>query len=105
MNKYKIELSIPAFYELKSIGDYISYTLMEPDTSKKFIKGLRASISTLSTFPYRYPPINPDNKHQITRCMPYKNYDIFYSICEATKTISITTIGYNKRNWIHILRL
>ena len=37
--------------------------------------------------------------------MPYKNYNIFYSIDETRKTVSIHLIGYNKRNWTHILHL
>ena len=55
MDNYHIELSIVAFNQFKSIGDYITYVLLEPDTSRRLIKGLRSSISNLSTFPYRYP--------------------------------------------------
>lgn len=102
MDNYHIKLSIVAFKQLKSIGDYITYVLLEPDTSKRLIKGLRSSISNLSTFPYRYPFF--DQRRNI-RCMPYKNYNIFYSIDENRKTVSIQVIGYNKRNWMHILHL
>ena len=102
MDSYQVELSIVAYKQLKSIGDYITYTLLEPETSKRLIKGLRRSISNLSTFPYRYPPF--DIKRNI-RCMPYKNYNIFYSIDEIEKKVFILAIGYKKRNWIHILRI
>ena len=101
MDSYHVELSIVAFNQLKSIGDYITYTLLEADTSKRLIKGLRSSISNLSTFPYRYP-IFDENRN--IRCMPYKNYNIFYSINETRKTVSIHAVGYNRRNWVHILR-
>ena len=57
MNNYHIELSIVAFTQLKTIGDYITYVLLEPDTSRRLIRALRSSISNLSTFPYRYPPL------------------------------------------------
>ena len=102
MDNYHIKLSIVAFKQLKSIGDYITYVLLEPDTSKRLIKGLRSSISNLSTFPYRYPLFD---KIRNIRCMPYKNYNIFYTIDETRKTVSIQAIGYNKRDWIHILHL
>jgi hypothetical protein len=65
MDNYHIELSIVAFKQLKSIGDYISYVLLEPDTSRRLIKGLRSSISNLSTFPYRYPSKQLDTIKEI----------------------------------------
>ena len=102
MDNYHIELSIVAFTQLKTIGDYITYVLLEPDTSRRLIRALRSSISNLSTFPYRYPLF--DQIRNI-RCMSYKNYNIFYCIDENLKTVSIQAIGYNKRNWIHILHL
>lgn len=102
MDSYHVELSIVAFKQLKSIGDYITYTLLEPDTSRRLIKGLRSSVSNLSTFPYRYPLFD---QNENIRCMPHKNYNIFYSIDETRKTVSIHAIRYNKRNWIHILQL
>lgn len=102
MDSYYVELSIVAFEQLKSIGDYITYTLLEPDISKRFMKELRNSISNLCTFPYRYPLFD-QNKN--IRCMPYKNYNVFYSIDDSLKKVSIHAIGYNKRNWIHILHI
>lgn len=99
MNNYRIVLTQRAKDDIIDIGDYITYSLPEPDTSKNFIQGLRNSISQLKFFPYRFPLVQ-DNilQNQGIRCMPYKNYYIFYQIIEPTQTVFILRIGYNRRN-------
>lgn len=51
MNNFQIKLTPRAKDDIIEIGDYIAFTLLEPDTSKHFIKGLRHSSSKLSFFP------------------------------------------------------
>lgn len=75
MNEYKITLTPKAQTDLIEINNYISYILLSPDTSKQFIKGLKI------------------------RCMPYKNYYIFYEIDELNLSVNVLRVGYNKRNW------
>lgn len=104
MNSYRIVLTQRAKDDIIDIGDYITYSLLEPDTSKNFIKGLRNSISQLKFFPYRFPLVQ-DNilQRQGIRCMPYKNHYIFYQIIQFPQTVIILRIGYNRRNWKRIL--
>ncbi len=104
MNSYRIVLTQRAKDDIIDIGDYITYSLLEPDTSKNFIKGLRNSISQLKFFPYRFPLVQ-DNilQRQGIRCMPYKNHYIFYQIVQSPQTVIILRIGYNRRNWKRIL--
>lgn len=104
MNDYRIALTQRARDDITDIGDYISYTLLEPDTSRNFIKGLRNSISQLKYFPYKFPHVNDDIlQHQGIRCMPYKNYYVFYRVVETPHLVTILRISYNKRNWTNIL--
>ncbi len=73
MNDYRITLTGRAKYDIIDIGDYITYTLLEPDTSRNFIKGLRNSISHLKSFPYKFPLVQDNTlQNQGIRCMPYK---------------------------------
>lgn len=104
MNEYRITFTRRAADDMTDIGDYIAFTLSEPDISRKFIKGLRTSISQLKIFPYKFPIVQ-DNilQKQNIRCMPYKSYYIFYQIMENIQTIIILRIGYSKRNWKDIL--
>lgn len=104
MNNYRVTLTRQAKDDIIDIGDYISYTLLEPDTSRNFIKGLRNSISQLKYFPYKFPLIQDDIlQHQGIRCMTYKNYYIFYEVIEAMQVIVVLRVGYNQRNWKDIL--
>ncbi len=74
MNEYRITLTQRAKNDITDIGDYISHTLLAPDTSKKFIKGLRNSISQLKYFPYKFPLVRDSVlQKQFIRCMPHKN--------------------------------
>lgn len=104
MIKYQIALTQTAKNDIIDIGDYISYILLEPDISKKFIKGLRNSISQLQYFPSKFPIIQDEILYSKgIRCKPYKNYYIFYMIADASQTVLILRVGYNKRNWKDIL--
>ena len=104
MNNYRVTLTRQAKDDIIDIGDYISYTLLEPGTSRNFIKGLRNSISQLKYFPYKFPLIQDDIlQHQGIRCMTYKNYYIFYEVIEAMQVIVVLRVGYNQRNWKDIL--
>lgn len=100
MNDYHIVFTPRARSDILDIGIYIAHTLSEKDISRKFMQGLRNSISQLSYFPYRFPLIQDrifgsNNVH----CMPYKNYYVFYEIDKADTTVIILRIGYNKRDW------
>lgn len=53
MDDYRITLTKRAREDIIDIGDYITFTLLEPDTSGNFIKDLRNSISQLKFFPYK----------------------------------------------------
>ncbi len=104
MNNYRITLTKRAKDDIIKIGDYITYTLLEPDTSRTFLKGLKNSILQLKIFPYKFPLIQDDIfQNQDIRCMPYKNYYIFYKVIEAPQVVIVLRVGYNQQNWKDIL--
>ncbi|MBQ8823074.1 MAG: type II toxin-antitoxin system RelE/ParE family toxin [Lachnospiraceae bacterium] len=104
MTKYRLTLTQKAKDDIVDIGTYITETLLSPDTSKRFIKGLRKSISELKFFPYKFPLVQDDFlQNQGIRCIPYKNYYVFYKIIEQSYTVVVLRVGYNKRNWKSIL--
>ena len=104
MDDYRIILTQRAKDDIIDIGDYISFILLEPEISISFIKGLKNSISQPTLFPAKFPLVQDDTlQSQGIRCMPYKNYYIFYKIVEIRHVVIILRIGYNKRNWKDIL--
>ena len=95
----KMEIRNFANEGLIDIGDYITYTLLEPETALSFVRGLRKSISSLQKFPQRYKLIEDKIlSSQGIQCMPYKNYYVFYEIIESMKTVIVLRVGYNRRN-------
>ncbi len=104
MDKYRITLTQRATDDIIGIGDYIAFQLLQPDTSENFIKGLRHSISQLKLLPYKFPLIQDDSlQNQSIRCIPYKNFYVFYEVIEITQVVIILRVGYSKRNWKDIL--
>lgn len=104
MQKYKIILTRRAKDDLIDIGDYITYTLLEPETSQIFIRGLRKTIMTLKEIPKRHAFVDdPVAESQHIRCLPYKNHYIFYQVIDVMNTVIVLRIGYNRRNWKDIL--
>lgn len=104
MQSYRIVLTRRAKDDIIDIGDYITYTLLEPQTALNFVKGLRKSITTLKDFPQRFELIEDDVlASQGIHCMPYKNYYVFYEIVDMMDMVIVLRIGYNRRNWKEIL--
>lgn len=104
MDRYRIVIMPPARHDIFEIGDYISYVLLEPETSRRFLNGLRHSINQLEDFPQKFPIIDDlklNNKD--IHIMPYKNYYVFYYVYEELKVVAILRVGYNKRNWKTLL--
>jgi toxin ParE1/3/4 len=101
---YEVVLTRQAKEDIVDIGDYVGYTLMEPETAYGFVKGLRKSIMTLKEMPHRYGKIVDEVlSSQGIHCMPYKNYYVFYEIIEMRNLVIVLRIGYNRRNWREIL--
>lgn len=101
---YRIVLTRRAKDDIIDIGDYITYTLQEPNIARNLVAGLRKSISSLKESPQRLAIINdPVLSSQGIHCMPYKNYFIFYEVIDIMETVIVLRVGYNRRNWKEIL--
>ncbi|WP_050640275.1 MULTISPECIES: type II toxin-antitoxin system RelE/ParE family toxin [Clostridia] len=104
MPDYSIILTRRAKDDIIDIGDYITYTLLEPETARNFITGLRSAMGRLKELPERYPLVDDVVlASQGIHCMPYKNHYIFYEIMDMMKTVIILRVGHNRRNWKEIL--
>jgi plasmid stabilization system protein ParE len=89
MDKYQIMITPTAKDDLIDIGDYISFILLEPETSEKCIRGLRRSISQLQYFPNKFPIIQDYIlKYRNIHYMPYKNYFVFYQVDDEKSSYS-----------------
>lgn len=103
VDEYQIRITRKAKEDIEDIFQYISQELSEPNISKKFIQNLKKSIFKLRFFPRKFPFIQDVELKEI-RCMPYKNYYIFYKVIDDVHTVVIIRAGYMHRNWQRILQ-
>lgn len=78
--KYKIELSIKAKEDIKSIVLYIKNSLNEPSIANKYAKTIKEEIKTLEYFPKKFAIIDDDSiKDLEIRKINIKNYLLLLS--------------------------
>ena len=99
--KYKIELSIKAKEDIKSIVLYIKNNLNEPSIANKYAKTIKEEIKTLEYSPKKFAIIDDDSiKDLEVRKLNIKNYLAFYRVNEKEKVVNVERILYGASNWI-----
>ena len=99
--KYKIELSIKAKEDIKSIVLYIKNNLNEPSIANKYAKTIKEEIKTLEYSPKKFAIIDDDLiKDLEIRKLNIKNYLAFYRVNEKEKVVNVERILYGASNWI-----
>ena len=102
--KYKINLSIKAKDDLKSIVLYIKNKLNEPAIANKYAKIIREEIQTLEYSPQKFAIIDDSSVKDLNfRKLIIKNYIAFYRINEENKIVNVERILYGASNWINEL--
>ena len=102
--KYKINLSIKAKDDLKSIVLYIKNNLNEPAIANKYAKIIREEIQTLGYSPQKFAVIDDSSVKDLNiRKLIVKNYIAFYRVNEENKVVNVERILYGSSNWINEL--
>ena len=102
--KYKINLSIKAKDDLKSIVLYIKNNLNEPAIANKYAKIIREEIQTLGYSPQKFAVIDDNSVKDLNlRKLIIKNYIAFYRVNEENKVVNVERILYGASNWINEL--
>ena len=102
--KYKINLSIKAKDDLKSIVLYIKNNLNEPSIANKYAKIIREEIQTLEYSTQKFAIIDDSSVKDLNfRKLIIKNYIAFYRINEENKIVNVERILYGASNWINEL--
>ncbi|MDA3834456.1 MAG: type II toxin-antitoxin system RelE/ParE family toxin [Spirochaetales bacterium] len=101
---YKVNYTTPAQEDLVSIMKYISSILKAPTAAEDLLDKIEKETEILEENPLIFPFSQDEyiTKHGI-RYMLIKNYFIFYTIDEDSKTVSIIRIMYARRDWINLL--
>lgn len=100
MVKYKVQLSIRAKNDFKSIISYIKNELLEPSIAKRYAKLIKEEIKGLEYLPQKFAIIDPKIvKYDNFRKLVIKNYIAFYRINEEEKIVNVERILYGGSDW------
>ncbi len=96
---YNLEFLPSAKNDMLEIVKYISAELKNPVAASKLAEEFIASAENICIFPYSnnvYTPIKSLEKEY--RRIIVKNYMMFYTVDEKTKTVTIMRVIYAKRD-------
>lgn len=105
MERYSIIITPDAAADLTQLKSYIAYTLQEPETALKYIRGIRKEIEKLDTFPAAVAPVTDEPWHSKgVRRTIFKNFYIYYWINETEKTVYVLNVIYARRDQLKALK-
>ena len=95
----KIVYTFTALQDLRSIYEYIAFTLLSPDAARNTTDRIMETVRTLESMPERNPLYRDEPWHsQGVRFVPVRNYLVFYTVNTETDTISVARIMYGARD-------
>lgn len=102
--QYEVRLTAQAIGQIEETVQYISKTLLEPETARKWADTLQCEIGKLDSLPSRYPLTEEEAWHRVgIRKMPVKNFLVYYLIDEEKKAVWVTAVIYGRRDQVTAL--
>ena len=98
MNQYHVKIPSIANIELEEISRYID--IDNPQASGPFVKGLRRFILKRLSF----MPLSGRIVDHEVRSIPYKRYNIFYTVDENQRVVTVIHVFAGGRDWENIIR-
>ena len=100
LEEYKVELSIQAKEDYKSIIRYIKYKLLQPNIAERYAELIKNELNTLKYNPQKFAIIDYDIIKQYKfRKLIIKNYIAFYRINEDKRIVNVERILYGEMDW------
>ena len=97
--KWNVFYTEQAENDIRSIYEYIAYSLLVPNAAKKQTKAIIEEVNALETMPLRYHVYDKEPwKSRGLRYFPVNNYLVFYLPVEEQNTVVIVRIMYGGRN-------
>ena len=76
----RIKITQEAQNDFRNMFEYYFEETQDAEYTLKIIKDIRGKVEHLKSFPFRCPPLNPDD--QTIRALYYKRYAILYEVKE-----------------------
>lgn len=97
--KYKITLTKQADTDLRSIYEYIAFTLLEPETAARQLERIEKRILSLDEMPERFRAFEKEPWYgRGLRQMPVDNFIVFYIPNAEDETVTVIRVMYGGRD-------
>jgi len=94
---YRVQLAEEAKQDLRSIYEYIAFSLLEPEIAQNIEQQIVVELKSLRQMPCRYPIYQEEPwKSRELRRINIGNYSGFYLVTE--KSVQVTRILYSGRD-------
>lgn len=99
MSQWKVVYTEEAENDLRSIFEYITLVLLEPETAKNQSRRIMDAIAKLDQMPLRHPLCETQPwRSQGLRVRPIDNYLAFYLPVETITTVAVIRIMHGRRD-------
>lgn len=99
MSEWKVVYTKQAESDVRSIFEYIAFSLLEPDVAKNQSWRIMDMVAKLKEMPLRHPlyPKEPWYSKGL-RVLPVDNYSVFYLPVETKTVVAVIRIMYGGRD-------
>jgi len=98
MSEWIVVYTEQAERDLRSIFEYIAFSLLEPEIAKNQVRRIIDAVAKLNEMPLRYHLYEKEPWHSKgLRVLPIDNYLAFYLPVEAKMTVAVIRIMYGGR--------
>ncbi len=99
MIKWQVVYSEQAELDLRSIYEYIAFSLLAPEVAKKQTMRIMDGVAKLNQLPLRYHLYEKEPwQSKGLRVLAVDNYLVFYIPVESRETVAVIRIMYGGRN-------
>lgn len=99
MSEWTVVYTEQAERDLRSIFEYIAFSLLEPEIAKNQVRRIIDAVAKLNEMPLRYQLHEKEPWHSKgLRVLPIDNYLAFYLPVEAKMTVAVIRIMYGGRD-------
>ncbi len=99
MSEWKVVYTEQAERDLRSIFEYIAFSLLEPEFAKNQSRRIMDTVAKLNEMPLRYPLYQKEPWHSKgLRVLPVDNYLAFYLPVETKTSVAVIRIMYGGRD-------
>ena len=96
---YTVNVTIRARLDMREIYEYISHTLLAPETAEKQYTRIETAVYSLEQMPERFRQYEKEPwQSRNLRIMPVDNYIVFYTVDNENRVVSAIRIMYGRRN-------